>query len=100
MSYAINTYLPDFEISQDIAKRNSGGLRQPDTLIEQGDYPVNVVDLENYDRMDIEMRSEYPELYEGDSDYVQPMRCGGDVDEGVSFCKPMLKETIRKNSDY
>lgn len=100
MPYAVNTYLPDFESAQDKSKRNSGGLSQSDTLIEQGDSPVNIVDLETYDKMDIEMRSEYPEIYEGDSEYVQPKRCEGDIVEGVSMCRTMFKDTIRKNSDY
>ncbi|MCJ8292929.1 MAG: hypothetical protein MJK15_00850 [Colwellia sp.] len=100
MPHPINTFVPDFEFAQDRSKRNTGGLSNTGTLIEQGDNPVNVVDIERHDKMDIEMRSEYPEIYEGDSDYMQPKRCGGDIDEGVSMCRPMYSDMIRKNSDY
>lgn len=100
MPYAMNTYLPDFEFAQDKSKRNSGGHSQTDTLIEQGDNPVNLVDLERYAKMDIEMRSEYPDMYDGDSEFVQPKSFEGDLVEGVSFCRTMFKDTIRKNSDY
>lgn len=100
MPSAINTFVPDFEYSRDKVKRNTGGLSQSDTLIEQGDNPVNIVDIEAYNQVDIEMRSEYPDMYDGDSDYVQQKRSDGDINEGVSMCRTMFKDTIRKNSDY
>ena len=100
MPYPINTFIPDFEFGPDKSKRNTGGSNQSSTLIEQGDTPVNIVDLERQDKMDIEMRSEYPDMYNGDSDYMQPERCGADIDEGVSMCRPMYSDVIRKNSDY
>ena len=101
MPYAINTFVPDSDFARDKAKRNSGGLNQSDTLIEQGDYPVNVADLETQDKMDVEMRSEYPEMHsDEDSNYVQSKRCEGDIEEGVSMCRTMFRDTIRKNSDY
>ena len=100
MTHPINTFVPDSDFAYDNAKRNTGGLNQSGTLIEQGDYPVNVVDLETRDALDVEMRAEYPEMYEGDSNYLQPKRCEGDIEEGVSMCRPMFRDTIRKNSDY
>ena len=100
MSYAINTFIPDNDFALDRAKRNTGGLGSSDTLIEQGDSPVNIVDLEGRDKMDLEMRAEFPEMFDNDSNYVQPKRCEGDIHEGVSMCRPMYKDTIRKNSDY
>lgn len=100
MPFAINTYIPDFESAQDKAKHNTGGLSQTGTLIEQGDYPVNIIDLEMYDKMDLEKRSEYADMYNGESNYIQPMRCEGNIEEGVSMCRPMYKDMIRKNSDY
>ena len=96
----LNTFYPEFESGEDTAKRNTGGLSRSDTLIEQGDGPVNVADLERHDKMDIEMRSEYPEMYEGDSKYMASTRCSGDITEGVSMCRPMYGDTIVKNSDY
>lgn len=100
MPFAKNTYVPDYVQTEDESKNNTGGLSKTGTLIEQGDYPVNIVDLENYDKMDIMMRSEYPEMYSDASDYIQPNRCEADINEGVSMCRPMYKDMIRKNSDY
>ena len=100
MPLPINTFVPDFEYSQDKSRRNTGGLSQTDTLIEQGDYPVNVVDLEHAEKMDTMMRTEYPEMYDMDSNFVQQTRCNGDIEEGVSMCRPMFNDKIRKNSDY
>ena len=100
MIRAMNTYIPDGDFAQDKAKRNSGGLSQSGTLIEQGDYPVNVADLVEHDKLDKEMRAEYPEMYTEDSSHIQPQHCAGDIEEGVSMCRPMFHDHIRKNSDY
>ena len=100
MPYASNTFILESDSIPDKAKHNTGGLSRSGTLIEQGDNPVNVIDLERYDKMDLEMRELYPDMYAGDSDYMQPKRCGGDIEEGVSMCRPMFNDTVRKNSDY
>ena len=97
MTFAINTFVPDFELAKDDAKRNTGGLEQTGTLIEQGDSAVNIVDLVEADKLDIEMRSEYPEMYGDNTDYVQQKRCSADINEGVSMCRPMYADKIRKN---
>ena len=100
MPRASNTFVPDFIHVQDRARKNTGGLASSDTLIEQGDTPVNVADLVEYDKMDMAMRSEYPDMHSDDSDYVQLKRSEGDIVEGVSLVRPMFDSMIRKNSDY
>ena len=100
MPYAINTFVPEFDSLADKAKRNTGGLAHTGTLIEQGDYPVNVIDLEAYDKMDKEMYSAYPEGYSEESNYIPSKNRGGDINEGISMCRTMHKDMIRKNSDY
>ena len=101
MPRAINTFIPDSFYAPDRSKHNQGGLDNPNTLIDQGDVPVNVADLQSYD-----------EMYKGrmddgymDDDYEDPylgaQNTGGDIQEGVSLTRTMYQhEHVRKNSDY
>jgi hypothetical protein len=92
-----NVYLSDYEMGQDVSKQNKGGLNNPDTLINQGDLPVNLVDIRRQDEYNAEMAT----MMAGeDSPYVAQPISGGDANEGVSMIQPMYSDSIRKNSDY
>jgi hypothetical protein len=94
---ARNTYIADSFGIGDRAKHNRGGLTNNDSLIEQGDTPVNVQDLLDADALDLEMR----EMLGDDSRVVPTANKKGDVKEGIAFQRSMYPhERIRKNSDY
>ena len=92
-----NIYLPDYEMGQDVSKQNKGGLNNPDTLINQGDLPVNIVDIRQREEFDSEMASM---MSSEDTPYMKQPRSAGDVNEGVSMIQPMYSDAIRKNSNY
>jgi hypothetical protein len=92
-----NVYLYDYEDGQDVSKQNKGGLNSPDTLINQGDLPVSIIDMQERDRRNIEI-SEM--MYGKDTQFVAQPFSAGDINEGVSMINPMYSEAIRKNSDY
>ena len=95
-----NTYIASGYATPDRAKRNTGGLNSDDTLIKQGDLPVNVEDIESHYAHQAEMREEMPELFAESTQYVQPIDKGGNITEGVSLTRTMYdNEMIRKNSD-
>ena len=56
----LNTYIPESIGISDRSKRNTGGADSSNTLIDQGDYPVNVDDIKKYDMHEQEMMAEYP----------------------------------------
>jgi len=96
-----DTYIASGYPTPDRAKRNTGGLNSDDTLIKQGDLPVNIEDVESHYAGQAEMRKEMPELFAEDSRYMQPVDKGGSITEGVSLTRSMYdNETIRKNSNY
>lgn len=99
MPHPMNTFLSDFEYASDRSKRNSGGLYNTDTLIEQGDYPVDVRALEARAEMDRKIRKEYSDDMSR-AGFVEAKFCDGDMEEGVSMCRPMYNDIIKKNSDY
>ena len=72
---------------------NRGGLHSPDTLIEQGDTPVNVKDLLD--------AAEFENSCEMCPDNVNSVNSDGDIEDGVGFKRSMYpNQYIRKNSDY
>lgn len=93
----VNTFNPSFYPSPDKAKNNQpGGLDNPNTLVEQGDYPIRYDDMQMHDQFRQEMAAEFPM---GD-EFVAHKRTGGDLEEGISMQKPLFNDPIRKMSDY
>jgi hypothetical protein len=92
-----NVYLADYEMGQDVSKQNKGGLNNPDTLINQGDLPVNIVDMRAQAVRNAEMTSM---MFGEGTPYVAQPISDGDINEGVSMIQPMYSDAIRKNSDY
>tara|TARA_R110000787_G_scaffold240127_1_gene346359 strand:+ start:99 stop:389 length:291 start_codon:yes stop_codon:yes gene_type:complete len=92
-----NLYLSDYEMGQDVSKQNRGGLNNPDTLINQGDLPVDIRDVRERAERNIEVSAM---MYGKGTPFVAQPVSNGDINEGVSMIEPMYSEAIRKNSDY
>ena len=92
-----NVFLHDFEYGADRSKHNKGGMNSPDTLLEQGDFPVNIIDLQRNEEHNVEMAKMMTRV---DAPYVKQPISAEDINEGVSMIQPMYSDSIRKNSDY
>jgi hypothetical protein len=92
-----NVFLPEFEVGSDRAKHNKGGMYNPDTLIEQGDFPVNIVDMQRNEEFRAEMATMSLKI---ETPYMNQPRSGADINEGVSMIQPMYSDAICKHSDY
>tara|TARA_R110000851_G_scaffold121083_1_gene249583 strand:- start:174 stop:458 length:285 start_codon:yes stop_codon:yes gene_type:complete len=90
-------FLCDYREGQDTAKQNEGGLNNSDSLIEQGDLPVNIMEMQQRGQRNIE---ESEMMYGKDTPFVAQPVSEGDINEGVSLIEPMYGNAIRKNSDY
>ena len=91
-----NVFLYDYEIGQDVSKQNKGGLNNPDTLINQGDLPVDIVDVRERAERNIEVSAM---MYGDGTAFVAQPFSNADINEGVSMIEPMYSQAIRKNSD-
>lgn len=92
-----NTFFPDFISGNDVAGHNTGGLNRSDTLIDQGDLPVNVIDLKAKAEFMREQTEYEDALIDG---YITPRYVESDMHEGVAFAESMYNQQVRKNSDF
>lgn len=89
-------YYPEFQ-----AKHNTAGPNDPESLLDQGDFPSNVEDLKK--RSDEEYEQGGMEMYPGyrDDSAAQLEADTALLEDGVGFRKGMYpRREVRKTSDY